>query len=169
MPGSDCGEISPFPLPLLSGIILALCTTPLELSRLVCFSERRRGEGCHGNWTDLFMHFVAGSRGGGMGVAEIEGDKVSSPAVCHSVRPSAARECFPATLRRLSLAAALPSPAAPLHAGSREGGQGHSRKPPIPPECRAHLSSRHPSCPFLALVAASSGLKHIRRRLVNLA
>ena len=107
MPGSDCGEISPFPLSLLSGIILALCTTPLELSRLVCFSERRRGEGCHGNWTDLSMHFVAWvARGGGMGVAEIEGDKVSSPAVrpsvgrtrmlsCHAPPPLFSRRCCP--------------------------------------------------------------------------
>ena len=50
---------------------------------------------------------LLGSRGGGMGVAEIEGDKVSSPAV----RPSAAaRECFLATLRRLSLAAVVALP-----------------------------------------------------------
>ena len=43
VPGSDCGEISPFPLSLLSGIILALCTTPLELTRLVRFLRTEKG------------------------------------------------------------------------------------------------------------------------------
>ena len=80
-----------------------------------------------------------------------------------SVSPSVARECFLATLRRLSLAAVAVLPYGRAACGIA-GGEGHSRKPPIPPECRAHLSSRHPSCPFLALVtAASSGLKHIQR------